>query len=384
MTTQDKWAPLEQSSGDREKIWSKNRTFAGDVWYRFRHKPTAIAGFVIIVLLLLFAFVGPLFTSYSYSDQDLTIVNVPPLMKVYRLPDGSNAFISPALTLVGADQKGSLTGTLPMVRDEADKRMTIFDANGTEVALYYGGAKYVVADEETGNIYPSSYIWNRDHVLGTDALGRDILTRLMYGTRVSLLVAFVAVLVNLAIGIVYGGISGYLGGTVDAVMMRVVEIISTIPLTLYVILIMQVFGQELKSIIIALGCVYWVSMAQVVRGQVLSLKQQEFVLAARTIGSSTGTILSRHLIPNAMGPILVTATMLIPSAIFMEAFLGYMGIGLKPPLASLGTMCNDANANLRTSPHELLIPALVICLIMFAFNFVGDGLRDALDPKLKK
>ncbi|MCI8698367.1 MAG: ABC transporter permease [Oscillospiraceae bacterium] len=384
MTTQEKWAPLEQSSQDREKIWSKNRTFAGDVWYRFRHKPTAIAGFIIIVLLLLFAFAGPLFSPYSYSDQDLSIVNVPPLMKVYRLPDGSHAFISPALTLVGADSGGSLTGTLPTVRDEADKRMTIFDANGTEVALYYGGAKYVVADEATGNIYPSSYLWNRDHVLGTDALGRDILTRLMYGTRVSLLVAFVAVLVNLAIGIVYGGISGYLGGTVDAVMMRVVEIISTIPLTLYVILIMQIFGQQLKSIIIALGCVYWVSMAQVVRGQVLSLKQQEFVLAARTIGSSTGTILSRHLIPNAMGPILVTATMLIPSAIFMEAFLGYMGIGLKPPLASLGTMCNDANANLRTSPHELLIPAAVICLIMFAFNFVGDGLRDALDPKLKK
>ena len=384
MTTQEKWAPLEQSSQDREKIWSKNRTFAGDVWYRFRHKPTAIAGFIIIVLLLLFAFAGPLFSPYSYSDQDLSIVNVPPLMKVYRLPDGSHAFISPALTLVGADRNGSLTGTLPTVRDEADKRMTIFDANGTEVALYYGGAKYVVADEATGDIYPSSYLWNRDHVLGTDALGRDILTRLMYGTRVSLLVAFVAVLVNLAIGIVYGGISGYLGGTVDAVMMRVVEIISTIPLTLYVILIMQIFGQQLKSIIIALGCVYWVSMAQVVRGQVLSLKQQEFVLAARTIGSSTGTILSRHLIPNAMGPILVTATMLIPSAIFMEAFLGYMGIGLKPPLASLGTMCNDANANLRTSPHELLIPAAVICLIMFAFNFVGDGLRDALDPKLKK
>ena len=228
MTTQEKWAPLEQSSQDREKIWSKNRTFAGDVWYRFRHKPTAIAGFIIIVLLLLFAFAGPLFSPYSYSDQDLSIVNVPPLMKVYRLPDGSHAFISPALTLVGADRNGSLTGTLPTVRDEAAKRMTIFDANGTEVALYYGGAKYVVADEATGNIYPSSYLWNRDHVLGTDALGRDILTRLMYGTRVSLLVAFVAVLVNLAIGIVYGGISGYLGGTVDAVMMRIVEIISTI------------------------------------------------------------------------------------------------------------------------------------------------------------
>lgn len=384
MTTREKWAPLEQSSGDREKIWSKNRTFAGDVWFRFRRKPTAIAGFAIIVLLLLFAFLGPMFTSYSYSDQDLTIVNVPPLMKVYKFPDGSGAFISPALTLIGVDADGSLTGTLPRVRDESEKRMTIFDANGAEVALYYGGINNVVADEGTGNIYPSAMQWNRDHVLGTDALGRDILARLMYGTRVSLLVAFVAVLVNLVIGIVYGGISGYLGGTVDGVMMRVVDVISTIPLTLYVILIMQIFGQDLGSIVIALGCVYWVDMARVVRGQILSLKQQEFVLAAQTIGSPTGTILFRHLVPNAMGPILVTATMLIPSAIFMEAFLGYLGIGLKPPLASLGTMCNDANANLRTSPHELLIPALVICLIMFAFNFVGDGLRDALDPKLKK
>ena len=384
MTTKEKWAPLEQSSGDREKIWSKNRTFAGDVWFRFRRKPTAIAGFAIIVFLLLFSFLGPMFTPYSYSDQNLAIVNVPPLMKVYRFPDGSGAFISPALTLVGVDAEGSLTGTLPRVRDESEKRMTIFDANGAEVALYYGGVNNVVADEETGNIYPSAMRWNRDHVLGTDALGRDILARLMYGTRVSLLVAFVAVLVNLVIGIVYGGISGYLGGTVDAVMMRVVDVISTIPLTLYVILIMQIFGQDLGSIVIALGCVYWVDMARVVRGQILSLKQQEFVLAAQTIGSPAGTILFQHLVPNAMGPILVTATMLIPSAIFMEAFLGYLGIGLKPPLASLGTMCNDANANLRTSPHELLIPALVICLIMFAFNFVGDGLRDALDPKLKK
>ena len=167
-------------------------------------------------------------------------------------------------------------------------------------------------------------------------------------------------------------------------MMRIVDIISTIPLTLYVILIMVLLGSGLGSIIVALGSVYWVGMARVVRGQVLSLKQQEFVLAARTIGSSTSTILFRHLIPNAMGAILVTATMLIPSAIFMEAFLGFLGIGLKPPLASLGTMCNDATENLRSCPYQLFIPAFVIVLIMFAFNFVGDGLRDALDPKLRK
>ena len=384
MTEMDnKWAPLEQSSESREKIWSKNRTFAGDVWFRFRRKPTAIAGLVMIVLFLLFSLVGPMFTPYSYSDQDLTKINIPPLMKVYDVGT-AQVYITPSLKLIQMDQDGSLTGALSAVRTENEKSMMIFDCGGKEVALYYGGSTYVVCDEATGNIYPASYRWCRDHVLGTDALGRDILARLMYGTRVSLMVAFVSVLVNLVIGILYGGIAGYLGGAVDAVMMRIVDIISTIPLTLYVILIMMIFGQGLQSIIIALGCVYWVDMARVVRGQVLGLKQQEFVLAARTIGSSPRTILMQHLIPNAMGSILVTATMLIPSAIFMEAFLGYLGIGLRPPLASLGTMCNDANANLRTSPHELLIPALVICLIMFAFNFVGDGMRDALDPKLKK
>ena len=188
----------------------------------------------------------------------------------------------------------------------------------------------------------------------------------------------------MVIGIVFGGISGYLGGMVDTVMMRIVDIISTIPLTLYVILIMVLLGAGIQSIIIAIGTTYWVDMARVVRGQVLSLKNQEFVMAAKTIGSSTKTILLEHLIPNSMGSILVTVTMLIPSAIFMEAFLSYLGIGLQPPLASLGTMCNDATQNLRTCPYQLFIPALVICLIMFGFNFIGDGLRDALDPKLKK
>ena len=222
------------------------------------------------------------------------------------------------------------------------------------------------------------------HVLGTDKMGRDYAIRVMMGSRISLLVGLIATAIIFVIGSLIGSISAFFGGWVDLIIMRIVDIISTIPLTLYVILIMQVLGAGIQSIIVALGSVYWVDMARVVRGQILSLKQQEFVLAAKTIGSSATTILFDHLIPNALGSILVTITMLIPSAIFMEAFLGYLGIGLQPPLASLGTMCNDASANLRTSPHELLIPALMICVIMFAFNFVGDGLRDALDPKLKK
>ena len=292
--------------------------------------------------------------------------------------------IGRALQVVWVNPDGTLGRQLTKLREESGSSMIIFDCNGEEVGLFYGIKPYLIADPATHVIYETAKVWNRSYILGTDSLGRDILTRLMYGTRVSLLVAFIAVVVNMVIGIVFGGISGYLGGMVDTVMMRIVDIISTIPLTLYVILIMVLLGAGIQSIIIAIGTTYWVDMARVVRGQVLSLKNQEFVMAAKTIGSSTKTILLEHLIPNSMGSILVTVTMLIPSAIFMEAFLSYLGIGLQPPLASLGTMCNDATQNLRTCPYQLFIPALVICLIMFGFNFIGDGLRDALDPKLKK
>ena len=382
---ENKWELLESSDEDREKIWKKNRTFAGDVWFRFRHKPTAVGGLILILVLLVFAFVGPHFTKYSYSKQDLDVVNIPPRMTVYETKDKSGyLYITASLKILWVNKDGTLGKQLTKLREEKDSSMIIFDCNGEEVGLYYGIKPYLIADPATRVIYDKAKVWNHSYILGTDSLGRDILTRLMYGTQVSLLVAVIAVVVNLVIGIVFGGISGYIGGMVDTVMMRIVDIISTIPLTLYVILIMVLMGSGIKSIIVAIGTTYWVDMARVVRGQVLSLKSQEFVMAAKTIGSSTKTILLQHLIPNAMGSILVTVTMLIPSAIFMEAFLGYLGIGLQPPLASLGTMCNDATQNLRSCPYQLFIPALVICLIMFGFNFLGDGLRDALDPKLKK
>lgn len=379
------WEALQQTNEERERIWRKTRSFAGDVWSRFRKKPTAIAGFLIIVLLVLFSVLGPLFTGKSYSEQDLNAANIAPRIKVFETPDGNGwLYITQSMKLLRVSAEGDFGEQLRKLREDSERQMLIFDYEGSELGLYYGKKPYLVVNPDTLVIAKSRRIRNRDYLLGTDSLGRDILTRLMYGSRVSLVVAFVAVIVNLLIGILYGGISGYLGGNVDEFMMRIVDIISTIPLTLYVILIMVLLGSGLGSIIVALGSVYWVGMARVVRGQVLSLKQQEFVLAARTIGSSTSTILFRHLIPNAMGAILVTATMLIPSAIFMEAFLGFLGIGLKPPLASLGTMCNDATENLRSCPYQLFIPAFVIVLIMFAFNFVGDGLRDALDPKLRK
>ena len=242
----NKWELLESSNEDREKIWKKNRTFAGDVWYRFSHKPTAIAGLILIVILLIFAFVGPLFTDYSYSDQNLEVVNIPPVMKVYETPDGSGyLYINQQLQVLQVGKDGRLDVQLPKIRDDWDTGVSIYDSNGTEVALSYIEEPYVICDPETLEPYPSAHVRNASYLFGTDGLGRDILTRLMFGTRVSLLIAFIAVLVNMIIGIIYGGISGYAGGLADNIMMRIVDIISTIPLTLYVILIMVLLGTGL-------------------------------------------------------------------------------------------------------------------------------------------
>ncbi len=208
LTQQNKWAPLAASDADREKIWSKSRTFAGDVWFRFRRKPTAIAGFAIIAVLILFSLLGPMFTPYDYAVQNLDMVNIPPLMKVYVGPSGEYLYITQSLRIISVGADGKVGSQLPRVREESDKSMTIFESQGKEVALYYGGSPYVVADEATGNIYSTKMVWNTSHLLGTDALGRDILARLMYGTRISLVVAFMAALVNMIIGILYGGASG--------------------------------------------------------------------------------------------------------------------------------------------------------------------------------
>lgn len=386
MSEQNKWERVSGNQEEAERIYRKSRSFMSDVWFRFRRKPTALLGFILVLILLVFCLAGPYFTPYTYSEQNNKMASIPPLLTVYPGPeDGSYLYITQGLKLIEVDREGNLVRQLKKKKDDSKEKKTSFTwDDDTLVFLDYSRVPNTVLDAEGNRIETSEKKWNHTYLLGTDQLGRDILTRLMYGTRISLMVAFIAALVNMVIGIAYGGISGYLGGRTDTVMMRIVDIISTIPLTLYVILIKMCLDDGLLSIIIALSSVYWVDMARVVRGEMLSLKNQEFVLAARTIGSSTKTILLNHLIPNAMGPILVTVTMLIPSAIFMEAFMSFIGIGIAPPMASLGTMCNDATETLRTNPYQLFLPALVICIIMFAFNFVGDGLRDALDPKLKK
>jgi len=238
---------------------------------------------------------------------------------------------------------------------------------------------YSGQDLKGGNLPPS-----RGHICGTDLLGRDLLTRIMYGARISLSIGVISSVVNLFIGVVYGGVAGFLGGRIDEVMMRIVDILWGIPLLLIVIMLMVVMRPGLMTIFIAFGFVYWLPMSRIVRGQILSQKEQEYVLAARTLGASKFRILFRHLIPNSMGPIVITLTLQIPQAIFLEAFLSYIGLGVSAPMASWGVLASDGVAAIRSYPWQLFYPALAICLAMLGFNFVGDGLRDALDPRLRR
>ena len=234
--------------------------------------------------------------------------------------------------------------------------------------------------EQTGhfNQPPSTNFW-----FGTDNLGRDIFVRCWIGARISLFVGFTAAIINVIVGVIYGSIAGLMGGKVDNVMMRIVDILNAIPYLVVVILLLVVMDQGLVPMILALSLTGWLRMARIVRAEVMSLKNEEYVLAARTLGAPVSHLLRRHLIPNAMGSIIVTMTLQIPAAIFDEAFLSFVGLGITPPLASWGTMASEGAKAILTAPWRLIFPALLISLTIFAFNAVGDGLRDALDPKLR-
>jgi oligopeptide transport system permease protein len=222
------------------------------------------------------------------------------------------------------------------------------------------------------------------HWFGTDDLGRDLFARTWKGAQVSLFVGVAAALIDLIIGIVYGGIMGYYGGKVDEVMNRIAEILYAIPYLLVVILLLVVMEPSLTTIIVAMSITGWINMAWIVRGQIMQLKNQEYALASKALGAGAMRIIFRHLIPNAMGPILVTLTLTVPGAIFTEAFLSFLGLGVQSPVASWGTMIDDGVKALTVFPWRIFFPALFLSLTMFAFNVFGDGLRDAFDPKLKK
>ena len=219
------------------------------------------------------------------------------------------------------------------------------------------------------------------HVLGSDALGRDLLARLLMGLRVSLAIGLMATSVSLVVGVAWGATAGYLGGTVDEVMMRIVDVLYSLPFIFFVILLMAAFGSHIVLMFIAIGAVEWLTMARIVRGQTQSLKSRPFIEAARVAGLTTGAIIRRHIVPNLLGPVVVYVTLTIPGVILAESFLSFLGLGVQPPMASLGALIATGASDMELAPWLLIFPALAMIAALMAFNFLGDGLRDALDPK---
>ncbi len=225
---------------------------------------------------------------------------------------------------------------------------------------------------------------NAQHLLGTDFLGRDLLTRILYGGRISLMVGFAATAVSLVVGVVYGAAAGFLGGRIDNVMMRIVDIMYALPFTIFVIILMVFFGRNIILLFMAIGAVEWLTMARIVRGQVLSIKEKEFIEATRAMGLPTHQVLFRHIIPNAIGPIIVYATLTIPQVMLFEAFLSFLGLGVQPPMSSWGLLIKDGADQMEEFPWLLIFPSIALSLTLFSLNFLGDGLRDALDPRASK
>jgi oligopeptide transport system permease protein len=238
---------------------------------------------------------------------------------------------------------------------------------------------YSVQNLAYGAKPPSSAHW-----LGTDVLGRDLLSRVVHGSRISLAVGICATLVSLTIGVFYGSISGYVGGRTDAVMMRLVDLLYALPFTVFVILLMVIFGRNIILLFMAIGAVEWLTVARIVRGQVLSLRRQEFIEAAIALGLRKRTIILRHLVPNVLGITIIYATLTVPSVMLLEAALSFLGFGVQPPMSSLGVLIDEGARNIEEFPWLLIFPGVVFSLTLFSLNFLGDGLRDALDPKAAK
>ncbi|HAR6069945.1 TPA: ABC transporter permease [Staphylococcus pseudintermedius] len=317
-------------SGEQE-FQREGRTFWQDAWAQLKRNKLAVVGMIGLVIIILFALIGPLLNDHDFAEQDVQRRNLP--------------------------AKIAVLDKVPFLP---------FDGQGVE-----------------GNAYEKAHV-TENFWFGTDQLGRDLWTRTWQGTQVSLFIGLVAALLDIFIGVIYGAISGYFGGRVDDVMQRIIEIISSIPTLIVVILFVLIFEPSIWTIILAMTITGWIGMRRVVRGEFLKLKNQEFVLASRTLGSSNLKLIFKHILPNTLGAIIVTSMFTVPNAIFFEAFLSFIGIGVPAPRTSLGSLVNEGRAMLLIHPHELFIPAVVLSLLILFFYLFSDGLRDAFDPKMRK
>ena len=407
----------------------KSVSYWRDAARRFKRNTVSMVALAVFIIVLIFAFIGPTLIPYDYSNQYRSSQKLGPFEYsrqeelVKSLEGQVDCMYATAL------QPGSATsldaGTyyfkykgktycFTLEKKLAESLIILKDGELSivrEMHIQNGEIKRSTPLEFTTEVAENAKQLKVEskvfpHMVGTDSQGRDILARTMYGARVSIIIGIVAALIVLVIGSIYGAISGLCGGVVDFIMMRIVELIYSIPEMLLVLLLQVVLKEPLQkwfdsshtafanalstlgagivSIFITFALLYWVTMARIVRGQVLMLKKQEYVTAATALGASNGRIIRRHLLPNCVGQLVITTCLQIPSAIFLESFLSFLGLGVSAPMASLGSLCSDALGTITIFPYRLLFPGAILTIIVLTLNLVGDGLRDALDPRLKK
>lgn len=408
--TAEDFAPATDAQKQGNSSNRESTSYWQDAWRRLRQNKVAMVALVVVFLYILFAFVGPNIVPYGYDEFNKGAENLYPWH--YSIEDqtkldsvSGNEEERLAVAIEAAEkEKGSELSSIEIAKIKAKIKSSNLDIeefkneNNIHLKLFGYSTDELERIEAGESVFP--------HVFGTDKYGRDIMVRLMIGTRVSMVIGICAALLVLLIGATYGSISGFAGGKVDTIMMRFVELIYSIPEVLVILLLstalkpaleafqnsgngflqnfVGLLGPNLISLFVAFGLLYWVTMARIIRGQILQLKEQEFVTAAKALGASSGRIIKKHLLPNCVGQIVVTTCLQIPSAIFLESFLSFLGVGVSAPMTSLGSMAADALKGLQTYGYRLVIPAILLSVMILSLNLFGDGLRDALDPRLKK
>ena len=359
------------------------RSLWQDAWIRLRRNRAAVASAVVLIILSLIGIFGPMISPHPYEKIYPQFVRMAPSLEAYPRADtilpGLEREMARARLKGGEPELSGSKLTVDVTSSagrELDERVLRYFERSD---LFSNPQIELAADKLSGKL--SLNVSRLYFFFGTDNLGRDMMTRTFIGVRISLAIGLLASVMALVLGVTYGAVSGYLGGRADNIMMRIVDILYSLPFIFFVILMLVFFGRSIIIIFIAIGATEWLDMARIVRGQTLSLKRQEFVQAAEALGATRRGIITRHIIPNALGPVIVFVTLLVPKAILLESLLSFLGLGVQDPMTSLGLLISEGAQNMRGASWQLIFPAVTLTLILFALNFLGDGLRDSLDPK---
>ena len=360
----------------------KGRSLWGDAWLRLRANRAAMASLLILALIALACIVGPWLSPHGFDQVYRDYVKVPASLAPYPKAEAVEPALERALRRARADieswtvEEGRLLVTLVSERPIDPRIVRYLDR-----ADLFANAEVVERSADEKRAVLAAEIDRETFLFGTDANGRDLLTRTLIAGRISLMIGLLATFVALTIGVAYGAVAGYFGGRVDNIMMRIVDILYSLPFMFFVILLVVFFGRNIVLMFIAVGAIEWLDMARIVRGQTLTIKRQEYVEAAHALGVDSGGMLRRHIVPNTLGPVVIFMTLMVPKVILLESFLSFLGLGVQEPMTSWGVLIAEGARNIQGAAWMLIYPSIFLAAALFCLNFIGDGLRDALDPK---